>query len=131
MSNRQVSSVPLSGFAAPTYPNRVPVDLSIYTGDTFTQTFAWVEDGEPVSLSGWTGAAMIKSAVGGTTIATFAVEVVNSAGGVFRLRLTAAETAALDAGTSGVWDVQFTHTDERVKTPVVGTVTIEGDITDA
>lgn len=94
------------------------VNLTIYQGATFTQTFAYQSGGEPVNLTGTSARMHVRERV---TSAEPEIELTTANGrisigdefGTVTLTLTAEETAAIKAG-SYVYDL------ELVNGPVVG-----------
>lgn len=103
------------------------VNLDIYRGDSYEHEFQWLHDDVPVPLASWTGVAKIKDRLDGVVLATVTVTKTDAVNGWFTVTLTGAQTSALTI-TTGVWDVQFTHTDTRVVTPVSGAVVVSRDV---
>jgi hypothetical protein len=108
-----------------------PDDLDITQGDSYEHEYTWVEDGLPVDLTGWTPRATIKRFT--TDVDELLVPNVDKdddeSTGIFVLTIDPTDTALLPAGTpSGSYDIQFTHSDGRVKTPVIGAVYVTRDV---
>lgn len=114
------------------------VDLTIVQGDTalITNTLELKPSGGaygPVDLTGCTVTAVIKTAPGGTALATFTCTHTGALGG-YRCHLAPAVTAALtwtgptDPGAIGVYDVQVSDGTNTV-TLQTGTVYLRRSIT--
>jgi hypothetical protein len=112
-------------------------DLDIYQGDDFDFTFRIRNaDGSYKDLTGYTGAAQIRSTESSTTIlATFTVTVPTQTGsalGSCTLSLGATTTATLTptADVEPVWDVQLSGgSPVKKKTWLKGNVTVWPEVT--
>ena len=98
------------------------VDLTAYRGDTWSQTFRFLEAGAPVDLTNATVASWAKTFDGSH------VELIVEKGdpGEVTIELPA---EGLDCG-AWAYDVEVTD-GEDVTTWVKGTLTVEGDVTNA
>ena len=74
------------------------IDLSVKRGETFWQAVRFRENGEPISLEGYTGVCQIREwPDGGKLICEMGV-VIAAADGYVGLSLLSAETAVLESG---------------------------------
>jgi hypothetical protein len=82
-----------------------------------------------LDLTGWTGKAQIRPAVGGIVLVEFTVTIEDQveSPGQFTVSATDEITAEIEV-TAGVWDVQFTKAGE-VRTMLAGAVVIIPDVT--
>lgn len=106
--------------------------LSIYRGDSYHWRFtlyADPEQTEPYDLTGAEAKAEIRQATGTPVLATMTCVVTDP--NIIDVDLAAADSQGL-AIASAKWDLQLTWAATgKVKTVVVGAVTVEGDITDS
>jgi hypothetical protein len=106
------------------------LNLVVYAGDTYEHGLTWKHQDELVDLTDWTGQGEVKDEVGGDLLATFSVVKLDAVNGEFMISLTATQTEALAAYRTAVWDVQWTHSDGRVRTPAAGQMVIRRDVTE-
>ena len=102
--------------------------LSVYAGDTFSQTFTFKEDGSAIDLvdAGWSSwTAQYRKNANSTTAVSFTVDASAAATGQITISLSAAQTATLD---SGVFDLQATQ-GSVVRTWVTGGINWSKDVT--
>ena len=102
--------------------------LSVYAGDTFSQTFTFKEDDEAINLvtAGWTSwTAQYRRNPDSTTAVSFAVDTTDAATGEITISLTATQTGTLEAG---VFDLQATQ-GSVVRTWVRGGLNVTRDVT--
>lgn len=109
--------------------------LTIRQGDTFRQPIVININGVPADLSvGVTASLKIKSAIGGSTLATCTCTIPIGTDGTVIATLTPAQTAALTAsGTTrvrglGVWDLNLTDGTD-VATCIGGAVNLYMEVT--
>lgn len=119
-----------------------PLDISLYRGDdfglmlrvysgTFNSTTGLYVKGQPLPLTGWSGAAQIRANEDSTTVlGTFEVAIdvnqLTNPGRIY-VSMTAAETALLTGG--GIWDLQLIDDHGTVFTYLKGKVSITKDVT--
>lgn len=102
--------------------------LSVYAGDTFSQTFTFKEDDVAIDLvdAGWSSwTAQYRKNASSTTAVSFAVDASSAASGQITITLSAAQTASLE---SGVFDLQATQ-GSVVRTWVAGGLNVRKDVT--
>lgn len=102
--------------------------LSVYAGDTFSQTFTFKEDDVAIDLvdAGWgSWTAQYRKNASSTTAVSFAVDASSAASGQITITLSAAQTATLE---SGVFDLQATQ-GSVVRTWVAGGLNVRKDVT--
>lgn len=102
--------------------------LSVYAGDTFSQTFTFKEDDVAIDLvdAGWDSwTAQYRKNASSTTAVSFAVDTSSAASGQITITLSAAQTATLE---SGVFDLQATQ-GSVVRTWVAGGLNVRKDVT--
>lgn len=102
--------------------------LSVYAGDTFSQTFTFKEDDVAIDLvdAGWgSWTAQYRKNASSTTAVSFAVDTSSAASGQITITLSAAQTATLE---SGVFDLQATQ-GSVVRTWVAGGLNVRKDVT--
>lgn len=102
--------------------------LSVYAGDTFSQTFTFKEDGEAIDLvdAGWSAwTSQYRKNANSTTAVSFTVDASAAASGQITISLSAAQTANLD---SGVFDLQATQ-GSLVRTWIAGGLSVTKDVT--
>lgn len=113
------------------------LDIEVYKGDDFSVFFRVRElnqdqtPGAYVNLTGGTGKAQVRQTEDNANVeAEFTVTLSNQTttpGGVL-CELSSAQTSAF-AFTTGVWDVQVTGADSKVKTYLKGKVTVIKEVT--
>jgi hypothetical protein len=104
--------------------------LSVYAGDTFSQTFTFKEDGSAIDLvdAGWSAwTAQYRKNASSTTAVSFAVDTSAAASGQITISLSATQTANLE---SGVFDLQATQ-GSLVRTWIAGGLSVTKDVTRA
>lgn len=119
-----------------------PLDIDLYSGDSFTASFQFNDDSDPpgaVDLSSYTFNAQVRSDQTDTgTPTTFSIDTTGAASGTIVIHLTPAQTTALLLARPGgskaaglTWDLQRTVTgsSDDVRTLFAGTVTITLDRT--
>ena len=102
--------------------------LSVYAGDTFSQTFTFKEDDEAIDLveAGWSAwTAQYRKNANSTTAVSFTVDASVAVNGQITISLSAAQTANLD---SGVFDLQATQ-GSLVRTWLTGGISWFKDVT--
>jgi hypothetical protein len=125
-----------------------PLDISVYAGDSLTARLVFTKSGVPVPLTGMTFFSQIKHAATDLApeelvlvaistepdeehvlIVTVAAEQTNAL-----IRLPSSELAIDTVSRrqvvrwSGVWDLQATYSDARVRTLVAGTFQVDLDV---
>lgn len=114
------------------------LNIEIFKGDTYTLFFRVREKladgslGDYIDLTGATAKSQIRQSEDSSTVlgeftATIGDQVATP--GSVLLTLTAAETTALALTQNGVWDVQITYADGKVRTYLKGTVTLLKEVT--
>lgn len=110
--------------------------LDIYQGDTYRKLFRLSGKasgggiGDPLDLSGWTGKAQIRQAIGGTVLVEFTVEIdadQTTNPGQFTISASKETMQALNV-TAAVWDCEFVKGADR-RTLLAGPVAITFDVT--
>ena len=102
--------------------------LSVYAGDTFSQTFTFKEDDTAIDLptQGWASwTAQYRRNESSTTAVSFSVDDSSADSGQITITLSAAQTATLE---SGVFDLQATQ-GSVVRTWVRGGLSVSEDVT--
>lgn len=103
-------------------------NLKIDQGTDYLTTVTLTDDdGDPISLFGYTGAGQIRKYYTSTTAVNFNVTVTANTGEV-TLQLTSAQTNAMEAGRY-VYDVELTDTANVVSRVLEGIVTITPGVT--
>jgi hypothetical protein len=105
-------------------------NLELYRGDSYAWRFIlWQDDArtDPLDLTGATVAAEIREKSAGTHIVDLDVTV--TLPNVVDVAMT--PTMYATCPSKGVWDLQISFADGTVHTPVAGTVTVVGDVTDS
>jgi len=104
------------------------VNLLVDQGADFTTTITLNQDnGQPLNLANYTGAAQLRKHYTSSTATDFTVELANTTG-VVALSLGANTTAGLTAGRY-VYDVEITDSDGVVSRIVEGIVTVSPNVT--
>ena len=85
------------------------------------------DDGNPISLSGYTGAGQIRKYYTSTTAVDFSVSIEANTG-VVTLVLTSGQTNAMEAGRY-VYDVELTDSGNTISRVLEGIVTITPGVT--
>ncbi len=121
-------------------------NLKLYRGDTRIWTSVFTEldaNGEPVlddddnpvpiDLTGLTWLCQIRNdRARGDVVAEIDIDDTDAENGVIVRTLTAAEADALDPALESLsWDLQSTDGDGTVRTWLSGSVSVEGDVSDA
>lgn len=103
-------------------------NLKIDQGTDFlTSVTLTDDDGDPISLSNYTGAGQIRKYYTSTTAVDFNVSV-DAGTGTVTISLTSAQTNAMEAGRY-VYDVELTDTANVVSRILEGIVTITPGVT--
>lgn len=102
-------------------------DLVMYRGDTFTIFFTITISGTPVSLSGSTVRAHLKSNYEDRSPLPFTCTITGTPGQV-RMSMPAGTTSNLIPG-SYIYDLEVTDAGGSVRTYLAGDVTVENDVT--
>jgi hypothetical protein len=103
-------------------------DLTLYRGDSYEWQFVLWQDEDktvPVDLTGATVAAEIRDKTAGRTVIDLQPRV--DVSNVVTIRVTPDMYKRCPA--RGVWDLQILFPDGHVHTPIYGTVTVTGDVT--
>lgn len=110
-----------------TWPTRH--DFHIYRGDDWARTITFADPaGAVIDVSSRTFAAQIRATADSATIlATMTVTMTQAALGIVEISLSAAQTAALEAGVDR-WDLSQTVSGLKT-TLLAGAVYVEGDVT--
>jgi len=109
------------------------IDLVVYAGDTFRETFVVTSEGSPVDLSDYTFLAQVKADRNDANpLKTFSVDDGDAETGQIVLTMSGTDTAALVVGDiesfTGVWDFQTTDGDGIVRTWFGGAITVSLDV---
>ena len=110
--------------------------FSIKQGDTFTLKMQYATKATPtstpvpVNLTGSTVSALLRRSqdTSADLLATFTCVITNAAQGLYELRLTATQTAALNFSV-GYYDIQVTASDTTKRTLLQGRVTLNREVT--
>jgi hypothetical protein len=103
--------------------------LSVYAGDTFTQTFEFFDDDEPVDFvaDGWDDwVAQYRINPKATNFVAFTVDVSDADEGRITLSLSATQTRNLPG--EGVFDLQATE-NNVIRTWLKGRIAVSQDVT--
>lgn len=109
-------------------------NLTIYAGDTFEMSVRLREKtvdglpGNPVNLAGCTPKSQIRATEDSSTvIAEFSCALdTDPTTGIINVSLAASTTATL---VGGVWDLQLTFPDGKIRTYVKGNVSVQKEVT--
>ena len=110
----------------------VRYDLEVYKGQTWEQSFTFLNDGEtptPIDLTGSTAKAEIRPADNSPVLTASFVVSKEDASGIVYLALTSEQTASLPAGVQA-WDLKIIDTNDVVNYWVKGKVVITGRVTE-
>ena len=109
--------------------------FSVTAGETFARAMQWwtVENITARDLTGYAMEMQVRDKPGGTIYATLStangkISIYDAAAGKFRATLTAAETAALTAGTYR-YDLKVTDTGSSVSYPMRGSFIVRAPVT--
>lgn len=111
------------------------VNIKVKQGATWSRTVTLkTAGGVAVPIEdGWLGRAQIRSAYNGPLVATFVAEILDYAGGVFKLTLPARalEGQTYVRKTKAFWDIELYDPDDpdRVASPMGGEVLITPEVT--
>ena len=105
-------------------------NITIDQGSTYSEEFTVTSDGDTaVNITGMTVAAQIrKNYSSANASCNFTTELVTPASGIYRLKLTNSETAAITAGRY-VFDVELTLNDSTIERVHGGIATITPEVT--
>lgn len=111
------------------------INLTLLHGDTYMGRLAIFRDGEPADLTGCTLKVMLKldnmtpddSASLTLTIGS-GLTILDTLTGSVDMEITAAQSAALNAARSYVWDLQVKEQGGRIFTACGGTVMLTHDV---
>lgn len=105
------------------------VDLSLYQGDDFEQSFRFGTEDEPYNLTGFVPQAQIRKKPGstGSPLATFICTVPTPTDGLVLIRLVAAASALLPKTCA--WDLQLVDPNGDTKTYIKGAVAVGREVT--
>ena len=109
---------------------KTATNITIDQGSTFSQEFTVTTNGTTaVDITGMTvGAQLRKSYDSSTATATFTTELVTPTSGIYRLKLTSTETAAIASGRY-VWDAELTLNDSTLERVHGGIATVTPEVT--
>lgn len=111
-------------------PEPGAADLTIYQGDSFQRTVAFIDAaGGPVDLTGQTATAQIRATPASSEVLlalTCAID--DPASGLVVITATGEATAALTAGDIGVWDLELAN-GTTIRTWLRGKVHVGAQIT--
>tara|TARA_Y100000590_G_scaffold331880_2_gene377195 strand:+ start:30758 stop:31108 length:351 start_codon:yes stop_codon:yes gene_type:complete len=105
-------------------------NITIDQGSTYSEEFTVTSDGDTaVNITGMTVAAQIrKNYSSANASCNFTTELVTPASGIYRLKLTSAQTAALTDGRY-VWDAELTLNDSTLERVHGGIATVTPEVT--
>ena len=109
---------------------KTAVNITIDQGSNYSEEFTVTSDGTTaVDISGMTLAGQIRKSYDSTSAtATFTTALVTAASGIYRLKLTNSETAAITSGRY-VSDVELTLNDSTIERVHGGIATITPEVT--
>ena len=109
---------------------KTATNITIDQGSTFSQEFTVTTNGTTaVDITGMTvGAQLRKSYDSSTATATFTTQLVTPTSGIYRLKLTSTETAAIASGRY-VWDAELTLNDSTLERVHGGIATVTHEVT--
>lgn len=106
------------------------VDIMIYKGDAKEFLIELRdEDGNAISLVGYTPKAQIRDNYDGPVVVEFATSV-TSDGSDIRIYLSSAKSSTLEVGKNYIWDVQLTDFRGDVHTFLTGDVEVMAEVTE-
>jgi hypothetical protein len=107
-------------------------NINVYKGTTFTLAPVWKIGGTPVIMTGYTASMQVRAATDTALIVEMSSAngraVITPAAGKTTLTLTAAQTAALTAGTY-IYDLNLTAPDSTVTKILQGAFVISESVT--
>lgn len=101
------------------------LNLQLWRGDTWSQTFTLTQDGDPYSLSGASAKIQIRKKPQSTDVILL-IDGANCA--ISSNVITVSKLLAIDAGEY-YWDLQVTFSDGTVKTFLWGSFNVNQDVT--
>jgi hypothetical protein len=108
-------------------------DFTVYQGATFTRTFVWTTDGDPVDLTGRTARMQIRPSFGSSEVY---LDATTENGLITITALTGEVTLTIPADVSegftwrcGRYDIELVASDDSVVRLVQGAVTVSKEIT--
>lgn len=112
------------------------IDLTIYQGSTFSQTFQWKtgNPSTPVDLTGYTARMQIReriispTAIISLTTENGGIVFTDSVNGQFKIEMSA-ETTASFSFKNGVYDIEFVSPSGFVRRLFEGSVTLSPEVT--
>lgn len=107
------------------------LDITVWTGRTFTKVLRLIDRNKDyIDLTGYSVAAKIKTAPGGTLIVAMTGTITDASNGEITLTIDDSATAALTA-QNGVWDIMLTDGSSNKLPPYVGgNAVIKASVTD-
>ena len=102
-------------------------NLTIYRGDTFAQTFRFLDDGVAEDFTGTTFLAQVREFPNAPTASNFTVTISDPPDGTITLTMADTVTTALPH-RGGSWDLSGTK-DGVVQTRMYGSITLQEDVT--
>ena len=98
-------------------------------GATFTRTLTVKENNSAMNLTGYSGAAKMRSTHDSSTVVgTFTCTISNASGGVITMQMTNSTTAAIEEGVY-VYDIEITSGAGTVTRLMEGNVTVNPEVT--
>lgn len=104
------------------------LDIQIWKGDTWSQTFTLTSNSTPINLSGSTPKIEIRKGCGGTLMLTLTSGNGITIGGTNNNVLTISKAITIDKGNYH-WDLQVTFSGGSVKTYLTGDFIVYDDVT--
>jgi hypothetical protein len=126
-----VEVVPLSGMPVSVDLTPAELDLNLYSADTVTIQFKFVDgNGAAVDMSGtWLAQIRATALDPDPPVAAFTVDATNAATGIIVATLSSTSSATLSPGLSYVWDLEQTTAGGAVRTTHAGKITVVEDVT--
>jgi len=104
------------------------LDIKLWRGDTWSQTFALTANSSPIDLSTATVTIQIRKGCGGTLMVTLTNGDGITIGGVSNNEITIGKVISIDKGNY-FWDMQVTQSVSSIKTYLTGDFIVYDDIT--
>jgi len=104
------------------------LDIKLWRGDTWSQTFALTANSSPIDLSTATVTIQIRKGCGGTLMVTLTNGDGITIGGVSNNQITIGKVISIDKGNY-FWDMQVTQSVSSIKTYLTGDFIVYDDIT--
>jgi hypothetical protein len=126
-----VEVVPLSGTPVSVDLTPAELDLKLYSADTVTIQFKFVDGaGAAVDMSGtWTAQIRVNAADPDPPVAAFTADATNAATGIILATLSSTASGSLAPGLPYAWDLEQTTAGGAVRTTHAGTITVVEDVT--